>query len=132
MATTRDGKPIRYYPSERWPEKADQIVPAHELKEESRLQWDALYDLKGNQPDVREFMLNSPRAMNILTQVGKPLLTILIQDMVGGWDVSWPLKFRGTSAFVFDKTPNTYTVIFWYPVSEDKVLLIAGSSGVPL
>lgn len=117
----------RYYPSERFPPS---ITP--ELREESRLTWDALYSLQDKRWDVREFVLNSPRAMNIITVVGKPLLVILTQDGTGGWAVSWPAKFRGTSSFVHDLSPNTYTTILFYPVAEDKVLLISGSSGVPL
>jgi hypothetical protein len=126
MPTVRDTK-IRYYPSERFPEA---IGP--ELKEESRLQWDALYSLRDKAWDVREFVLNGTRAMNIQTTIGKPLLVILIQDQVGGWAVSWPLKFRDTASLGLDTTANTYTCILWYPLAEDKVLAIAGSTGVAL
>ncbi len=117
----------RYYFSERF---SQAVIP--EVKEAFRLAEDNLFSLRDRQWDVREFTLSGTRIMNINTIVGKPLLTILIQDVVGGWAVSWPTKFRGTSVFVFDLTPNTYTSILWYPVAEDKVLLIAGSSGVPL
>lgn len=118
---------VRYYPSERW---QDSIGP--ELKEESRLQWDALYGLRDKVWDVREFVLNGTRAMNIQTTIGKPLLVILIQDQVGGWAVSWPLKFKDSASLNLDLTANTYSCILWYPMSEERVLAIAGSTGVAL
>jgi hypothetical protein len=114
----------RYYPSERFPN----TIP-NELKEESRLQWDALYSLKDQKWDVQEFTLTENRGMNLVTFTGKPLLTILIQDQVGGWVVSWPAKFRDWANLNLDTTANTYTTILWYPMAEDKVIAVGGMTG---
>ena len=117
----------RYYPAERFPASV-----APELKEESRLQWDALYSLRDKVWDVREYMLTGPRIIDVLTIVGKPLLIVLIQDVVGGWEVGWPLKFRDSASLNLDLTANTYSTILWYPTADDRVLAVAGSTGAAL
>jgi len=114
----------RYYPSERFPDSIQ-----NELKEESRLQWDALYSLKDRQWDVREFVLSGVRGMNILTTIGKPLLVVLIQDAVGGWEVSWPAKFQDSANLNLDLTANTYSTILWYPLSNERVVAVGGMTG---
>jgi hypothetical protein len=120
---TRD----RYYISERF----SNAVP-QELKEAWRLAEDNMYHLRDRQMNVEIFTLTGARGMNINTIVGKPLLVILIQDVVGGWAVSWPAKFQDSASLNLDLTANTYTCILWYPISAERVLAVAGSTGVAL
>lgn len=114
----------RYYPSEQF----SNAIPV-ELKQDSRLQWDALYSLRDSQWDVREFFLTGTRIMNIPTVTGKPLLVILVQDQVGGWAVSWPSKFRDSVNLNLDLTLNTYSTILWFPVARERVIAVGGMTG---
>jgi len=117
----------RYYVSERFSKE----IPS-ELKEAWRIAEDNMFSLRDRQWDVREFVLSGTRIMNIPTFIGKPLMTILIQDAVGGWAVSWPAKFQDSANLNLDLTANTATVIIWQPVSDTRVLAIAGMTGIIL
>lgn len=114
----------RYYVSERF---SKEVLP--EVREAVRIMEDNAFTLRDKQWDVREFVLSGTRIMNIQTTVGKPLLTVIIQDSVGGWAVSWPAKFRDSASLSLDLTANTYSLILWYPMADDKVLAVAGVTG---
>lgn len=114
----------RYYPADKWPPEIHDDV-----KTEARLVRDALYNLRDKSWDIQQFTLTSSRSMNIQTIAGKPLLVVLIQDVVGGWKVSWPTKFRDSANLNLDLTANTYTTILWYPVSDVMVIAVGGMTG---
>jgi len=117
-------KKDRYYFSERF---STAVLP--ELKEAFRLAEDNMFSLRDRQWDVREYILNGTRIMNIATTIGKPLLTVLIQDSVGGWAVSWPAKFQDSANLNLDLAANTYSTILWYPMSNTRVLAVGGMTG---
>lgn len=119
MATSRD-RIYRQLPPE----------TPFKLREELRLIWDAIYDLRdGAKSDVRVYKLTRSGWIDFDTFKGKPIIVILFQDGTGGWIPVFSPKFKGINTVIWDTAPNTYTVLYMYPQEDAQVLCIAGVTG---
>lgn len=95
-----------------------------------RRHWLATYALRDAQIDVLDVTISKDTLINRDLVAGKPLLLILRQDVTGGWTITFDPKFKGYAGLgALDTTANTYTVILFYPPTENYCLFVAGITG---
>lgn len=101
-----------------------------QLKEEIRLIWDGIYDLRDSAKfDIQFFLLTRPTQIDFPTYKGKPALVIIQQDATGGRVIRFASKFKGINSIIWDTTPNTYSCVLMYPLQSDLVMCVAGVTG---
>src|SRR4030095_10123360 len=102
---------------------------------DSRLQWDALYDLKDRGINVIQLTLTNNANIDAELTQNSPTLFVLTQDTVGGWTPTFAhnsddsLKFLGTNAITWDTTLNTYTTLLFWATATTKAYLVSYLSG---
>ncbi len=95
-----------------------------------RRHWLATYALRDAAWDVLDMTITKDTLINRDLVAGKPLLLIIRQDTVGGWTITFDPKFKGYAGLgALDTTANTYTLILFYPPTEDYCLFLAGVTG---
>lgn len=100
------------------------------LKEEIRLIWDGIYDLRDSAKfDIQFILLTRPTQIEFPTYKGKPILAIIQQDATGGRAIRFAPKFKGINSIIWDTSPNTYSCVLMYPMQDNVVLCVAGVTG---
>lgn len=121
--------PKNYYTQ--FPKDTNQIV-----HEDSRLQWDALYNLKSKLGQAQEITLTNNFNLDTDLTAGQLVIWLISQDTVGGWTPTWAKnpdnskKWFGTNKIVWTTTANTYTgLLFWASRTTSANLLAFISGG---
>ncbi len=106
------------------------------VTDDSRLQWDALYNLKGKQTNILFTTLTTNANLDTEFKPNSVLIWILTQDTVGGWTPTWAknsdgsLKFKGTpGGLAILTTANTYTALVFWCIDAKTAYLVAGVTG---
>jgi len=101
-----------------------------QMKEEIRLIWDAVYELRDTAKwDMKVLTVTKNTMIDFPTYKGKPVLVILKQDGVGGHILRFATKFKGINAIVWDTTANTYSSVLFFPLLDDLVFCVSGVTG---